>query len=100
MYVITKDGVESLAKRLADPAEAGNCRRELEKILEIKEALSWRSDAGPCSAARCMSPGLFGEAQLVQAALDALDRGNCREAAALVSEFSHEAERNGSYRIW
>ena len=100
MYVITKEGVESLVKRMADPGEAGNCRRELEKILEIKEALSWRSDAGPCAAARCFSPGLFGETQLIQAALDALDRGNCQEAAALVSQFSHEAECNGSYRIW
>lgn len=100
MYVITKEKVDSLAKRLADPGEAVDCRHELEKILEIKEALSWRSDAGPCPAARCLSPGLFGEAQLIQAALDALDRGSCQEAAALVSQFSHEAECNGSFRIW
>ncbi len=100
MYVITKDRVESLVRRLAEPGEAGDCRRELEKMLEIKEALAWRSDAGPCSVARCLSPGLFGETQLIQAALDALDRGCHQEAAALVSEFSHEAERNGSYRIW
>lgn len=100
MYVITKEGVESLVKRLVDPGEAGSCRRELEKILEIKEALSWRADAGPCTAARCFAPGLFGEAQLIQAALDALDKGRYQEAAALVSEFSGEAERNGSYRIW
>ncbi len=100
MYVITKEGVESLVKRLADPREAGSCRPELEKILEIKEALSWRAEAGPCTAARCMGPSLFGEAQLIEAALDALDRGSHQEAAALLSEFSHEAERNGSYRIW
>ncbi len=100
MYLITKQGVESLAARLADPQEASRCRSELEKILEIKEALAWRADAGPCSAARCFSPSLFGEAQLIRAALDALDRGRHQEAAALLGEFSHEAERNGSYRIW
>lgn len=100
MYVITRDGVESLIRRLLDASEASDCRSELQKMLEIKEVLSWRADAGPCCAARVMSPGLFGEAQLLQAALDAFDKGNYREAAALVSEFSHEAERNGSYRIW
>jgi len=47
-----------------------------------------------------MSPGLFGEAQILQAALDAFDKGNFGEAASLVSEFSHESERNGSYRVW
>jgi hypothetical protein len=100
MYVITKEGVESLVRRLLDPVEAGGCRSELEKMLEIKEVLSWRADAGPCCAARVMSPGLFGEAQLLQAALQAFDKGSHQEAAALVSEFSHVAERNGSYRLW
>jgi hypothetical protein len=100
VYVITKEGVESLVRRLLDPAEAGRCRSELEKMLEIKEVLSWRADAGPCCAARVMSPGLYGEAQFLQAALQAFDNGDYQEAASLVSEFSHEAERNGSYRLW
>lgn len=100
MYVVTREGVQDLIRRLQDPAEAGRCRGELEKLLEIKEVLSWRADAGPCCAARVMSPGLFGEAQLLQAALDAFDKGSYEEAAALVGDFSHEAERNGSYRIW
>jgi len=100
MYVITKEGVESLVRRLLDSSEAGRCRSELQKMLEIKEVLSWRADAGPCCAARVLSPGLFGEAQLLQAALEAFDKGSYQEAAALVSEFSHEAERNGSYRVW
>lgn len=100
MYVITMEGVDSLIKRLLDPAEACGCRSELEKMLEIKEALSWRADAGPCCAARVMWPGLYEEAQLLQAALDAFDKGDYQEAAALVSEFSHESERNGSFRIW
>jgi hypothetical protein len=100
MYVITKEGVDSLIRRLLDPAEGSGCRSELKKMLEIKEVLSWRADAGPCCAARVMSPGLFGEAQLLQAALDAFDRGSYQEAAELVGEFSTEAERNGSFRIW
>ncbi|MDM7998764.1 MAG: hypothetical protein QUS33_01870 [Dehalococcoidia bacterium] len=100
MFVITREGVDSLIKRLLNPAEVSGCRGELEKMLEIKDVLAWRADAGPCTAARCLSPGLFGEAQLLRGALDAFDRGDYQQAAALVREFSHEAERNGSFRIW
>jgi hypothetical protein len=100
MYVITREGVESLRKRLLDPSQARDCRAELEKLLEIKEVLSWRAEVALCCAAQVMSPGLYGEAQSLRAALDAFDKGSYEEAAALVSEFSQEAERNGSYRIW
>ncbi len=99
MYIITREGVESLIKRLLNENEAGGCRAELEKMLEIKEVLSWRADAGPCCAARVMSPGLYGEAQLLQEALDAFDRRDYQKAASLIKDFSHEAERNGSYRV-
>lgn len=100
MYIITREGVESLIKRLRSETDAGGCRVELEKMIEIKEVLSWRADAGPCCAARVMSPGLYGEAQLLQEALDAFDRRDYQKAASLISDFSHEAERNGSYRVW
>jgi hypothetical protein len=100
MYVISREGVESLTKRLLNPSQARDCRAELEKLLEIKEVLSWRAEVALCCAAQVMSPGLYGEAQTLRAALDAYDRGDYEEAAALVSEFSQEAERNGSYRIW
>lgn len=100
MYVITREGVQALISRLRDPVEAKHCRAELEKLLEIKEVLSWRAEVALCSAAQVMSPGLYGEAQTLRAALDAFDKGSYEEAASLLSEFSQEAERNGSYRIW
>ena len=98
MYVISREGVQALIRRLRDPVEAGLCRSELQKMLEIKEALSLRAEAGPSFAARrLMSPRLYEEAQLIQAALDAFDKGSYEEAAALVAEFSREAERNLSF---
>ena len=100
MYVITREGVQTLIERLRDPVQAKHCRAELEKLLEIKEVLSWRAEVALCCAAQVMSPGLYGEAQTLRAALDAFDKGNYPEAASLVSEFSHESERNGTFRIW
>ena len=98
MYVISREGVQALIRRLRDPVEAGLCRSELQKMLEIKEALSLRAEAGPSFAARrLMSPRLYEEAQLIQAALDAFDKGMYEEAALLVAEFYREAERNLSF---
>jgi len=35
MYVITREGVQALIRKLQDPVEAEHCRGELEKLLEI-----------------------------------------------------------------
>jgi len=98
MYVISREGVQALIRKLRDPVEAGHCRSELQKMLEIKEALSFRAEAGPSfPARRLISPRLYEEAQLLQTALDALDKGSYEEAASLVAEFAREAERNLSF---
>lgn len=98
MYVISREGVQTLIRKLQDPVEAVRCRSELEKMLEIKEVLSWRAEAPPSVSVRLsMSPGLHAEAQLLRAALDAFDKGSYDEAGSLVAEFYREAERNLSF---
>lgn len=98
MYIVTREGVQALIRRLQDPAEAPGCRGELEKMLEIKEALSWRAESPPSHPTRlAMSPGLHEEARLVREALDVFDRGGFDEAAAVLAEFYREAERNLSF---
>jgi len=96
MLIINKDLVDSLQRRLLNPDEAGQCRRQLERTLGIKETLFWRADVGPCSIGRAMSANLFGEVRLLEATLEAFDTGDYREAASSLEEFVHQAERNGS----
>ncbi len=98
MYIVAREGIQALIRRLQDPAQASGCRGELEKILEIKEALAFRAEAPPSYSARlAMSPGLHEEARLLREALDAFDRGGCEEAASLLEEFYRESERNLSF---
>jgi hypothetical protein len=96
MLIITRDLVESLRIRLLDPAEASQCREELERMLGIKEMLFWRADVGPCCVGRAMSANLFGEVRLLEATLEAFDAGDYRKAASSLEEFVHQAESNGS----
>jgi len=94
--IITRDMVESLRTRLLDPKQASQCRGELERMLSIKEALSWRADAGPCCLSRSMSAPLFGEVHLLEATLEAFRRGDYPQAASSLEEFARQAERNGT----
>ena len=96
MLIISRDLVQSLRSRLLDPEQAGQCRRELERMLGIKEALAWRADAGPCCLSRSMSAHLFAEMRLLEATLEAFCRKAYPEAAASLEEFARQAELNGS----
>lgn len=96
MLIINRDGVQSLETRLLDPQQASQCRDEMKRMLEIKEALSWRADMGGCCAGGAMSANLFGEVRLLEAAIQALDEGDCARAASLTGEFLRLAQGNGS----
>ena len=96
MLIITKDLVESIRRRLLNTGEASQCREELRKMLEIKETLFWRADVGPCCVGRAMSAHLFAEVRLLEATLAAFDKRDYPEAAALLKEFAHQAQINGS----
>jgi len=96
ILIITRELMESLRERLLKPAEASQCREEMKRILEIKEALFWRADVGRCCVGGAMSANLFGEVRLLEGALEAFNTGDYGKASSLVGEFAHQAERNGS----
>lgn len=96
ILIISKDLIKSLRSRLLDSSRASQCREELERMLEIKQTLFWRADAGSSCVGRAMSAHLFGEVRLLEATLDALYREDYLQAAASLEEFSQQAELNGS----
>ena len=98
MLIITKQGVENLIHRLSDPAKFDECRREVEKMLEIKSALLWRATDGlqPC----CGSFGeikvcLASEVQILEEVLDALDKGDISRASSLLRDYTYYLEQLG-----
>jgi hypothetical protein len=92
MFIITREKIEALKQRLLDPAAAGRCRQELQKVLEIKQALLWRADAGTCCAGPRLPSRLFAEVQLLEAALQALEAGDNHKAASLLEDFASQAQ--------
>ena len=93
MLIITREGVEALRERLKNPGEAAECREELRKMLEIKEAMLWRTEARTC----CNVPWelqdlLHWEITLLQGALEALEEGDGEIASAVLEDYSSQLE--------
>ena len=91
MLIITREKIEALLERLAGGCDAGDCREELQRILEIKEALLWRAEAGTCCAGPGLPSRLFVETQLLRAAVQALTEGDSGGALSLVQDFASQA---------
>ncbi|RLC95754.1 MAG: hypothetical protein DRI40_05070 [Chloroflexi bacterium] len=92
MLLITRDRIDSLRADLARPAQIDRCREELRKMLEIKQALLWRADAGTCCAGPVVANSFFAEVQLLEKALEALDKGDAGTAASLLEELAAHAD--------
>ena len=86
-YIINKNGVSNLQKRLLNSGEAKDCQDELIKILGIKETLLWRAEKACACVGQPVGCHLAWEVQILERALDALTKGNNIEAAALVGEY-------------
>jgi len=61
-------------------------------MLEIKQALLWRADAGTCCAGPVVANSFFAEVQLLEKALEALDKGDAGTAASLLEELAAHAD--------
>lgn len=96
MLLITEEGLSSLETRLLDPQQVSQCRVEIQRMLEIKEALFWRADMGACCVGNAMSARFFSEMKVLEAALQALDDGDPGQAASLMREFSLLTRNNGT----
>ena len=100
MLIISKHQVENLIQRLNTPAELGQCRDEVRKMLEIKSALLWRVENGPqgcgCCGQLCrgweLEAYLAGEVQILEDILDTLEEGNISRASSLLRDYMDRLE--------
>ena len=89
MLIISKEQVEELIHKLADPKKLDECREEVKKMLEIKSALLWRADGMQpcCGSFEKIKVCLSSEVQILEAVLNALDEGNISQASSLLTEY-------------
>jgi len=90
LLIISRQQVENLIDKLADPARFDESRAELEKMLEIKSALLSRAADGiqPCCGTFCeIRTCLDSEVQVLQEALDALNKKDIDKTSALLRDY-------------
>jgi len=90
ILIISREQVEKLIEKLADPAKFSESKAELEKMLEIKSALLWRAADGiqPCCGTFCeIRTCLDSEVQVLQEALDALDKRDIEKVSSLLRDY-------------
>ena len=89
MMIIDKETVSSTKQKIADPKKIKQAIVDVKKMLEIKEALLWRSEgmAPCCGSLSNISAHLTREVSILENTLSALKNGDTAQAAGLLQEY-------------
>jgi hypothetical protein len=89
MMIIDKDTVSVTRQKIADPKKISQAIKDVKKMLEIKEALLWRSEgmAPCCGSLSNISAHLTREVGILENTLSALKNGDTAHAADLLQEY-------------
>jgi len=89
MMIIDKDTVSATRQKIADPKKLKDAIEDIKKMLEIKEALLWRSEgmAPCCGSLANVSAHLTREVGILEQTLSALEKGNTALASDLLKEY-------------
>jgi hypothetical protein len=96
MLIVDKDSVTATRQKIADSKKINQAINDVKKMLEIKEALLWRSEgmAPCCGSLANISAQLTHEVEILENTLTALEDGNRAKAADLLDKYAHILEEN------
>jgi hypothetical protein len=89
MMIIDRDTVSATLSKIADPKKISQAIKDVKKMLEIKEALLWRSEgmAPCCGSLSNISAYLTREVDILEHTLAALESGDKSHASDLLQEY-------------
>lgn len=89
MMIIDKETVSATRQKIADPKKLKDAIQDVKKMLEIKEALLWRSEgmAPCCGSLGNVSAHLTREVGILEHTLAALESGDKAHASDLLQEY-------------
>ncbi|UCH50775.1 MAG: hypothetical protein JSV54_07095 [Chloroflexota bacterium] len=89
MMIIDKNTVTATRQKAADPKKIKQAIKDVKKMLEIKEALLWRSEgmAPCCGSLNNVSAHLTREISILENTLSALENKNTAQATALLQQY-------------
>ena len=89
MLIIDKATVSATKQKIADPKKISQAIKDVKKMLEIKEALLWRSEgmAPCCGSLSNISAHLTREISILENTLSALEKGDTAQATDLLQQY-------------
>ena len=98
MLIITKDSITATRDKLDDPGKKSEVVDDIKKMIEIKSALEWRSDAmspgcGSLSGYTCQ---LTNEIDVLGDILKAVENDDKSKASDLLDRYARIVEENQS----
>ena len=89
MMIIDKETVSATRRKIADPKKLNEAVQDVKKMLEIKNALLWRSEgmAPCCGSLSNVSAYLTREVGILENTLSALENGDKARASDLLQEY-------------
>ena len=95
MLIVNPGSVKATREKLNDPARTQEAIDDIKKMIEIKQTLLWRADAGTCCGSLCnIASFLSREITILENALNALGENNKVEAIRSLEEYQQILESN------
>jgi len=90
MLLINKETVDAIRQKLSAPGKKQEVVDDVERMLDIKQTLFWRADAGSCCGSLCnLASQLDREVYLLEDILTALENNDNPRADFLLGEYAH-----------
>jgi hypothetical protein len=91
--IINAETVKAVRQKLAEPAQIQEARADIKKMLEIKQTLLWRADAGTCCGSLCnIATSLSREISILESVLNSLESGEKSKALQELGEYEQLLE--------
>jgi hypothetical protein len=93
--IINAERVKAIREKLTDPVKAEEALADLKKIIEVKQMLLWRADAGTCCGSLGnITTALIHEVTILENALDSAVNGRKTDAVLALKEYEQLLESN------
>ena len=92
-FIINAERVKAIRKKLTDPVKTDEACADIKKMLEIKQTLLWRADAGTCCGSLCnIATSLAHEITILENILSAVINGDKTDAVWALKEYEQLLE--------
>jgi hypothetical protein len=88
--IVDAELINNTILKLKDPLRATEAVADIKKIVDIKQTLLWRADAGTCCGSLSnISASLTCDIALMEKALKALEKNDTAEAILVLEEYKN-----------